>query len=69
MLTSEPFIDSDDEIEELFEGDEDADADADADADDEPQGDEATEDGEEVCVQFFYSSAYVVQCRLTGVSH
>lgn len=53
MLASEQFIDSEDEtLEGLFEGD--GDADADADADDEPlQGDEATEDGEEVCVQFF----------------
>ena len=53
MLASEQIIDSEDEtLEELFEGDEDADADADA--DDEPgdllQGDEVTEDGEEVCV-------------------
>jgi hypothetical protein len=59
MLASEQFIDSEDEtLEGLFEGDGDAegdaDADADADADDEPlQGDEVTEDGEEVCVQFF----------------
>ena len=53
MLSTEQFIDSEEEtLEELFEGDEDADADADA--DDEPgdllQGDEVTEDGEEVCV-------------------
>ena len=56
MLASEQFIDSEDEtLEGLFEGDGDADADADADADDEPlQGDEVTEDGEEVCVQYFF---------------
>lgn len=57
MLASEQFIDSEDEtLGELFEGDEDADADVDA--DDEPvdllQGDEVTEDGEEVCVQYFF---------------
>jgi hypothetical protein len=63
MLASEQFIDSEDETPEgLFEGDEDADADADA--DDEPadllQGDEVTEDGEEVCVQcFFFLSTHV----------
>ena len=59
MLASEQFIDSEDEtLEGLFEGDDDADADADA--DDEPgdllQGDEVTEDGEEVCVQCFFPS-------------
>jgi len=65
MLASEQFIDSEDEtLEELFEGDEDADGDADA--DDEPgdllQGDEVTEDGEEVCVcssVFFPPSTHV----------
>ena len=62
MLASEQFIDSEDETPEgLFEGDEDADADADA--DDEPadllQGDEVTEDGEEVCVQCFFLSTHV----------
>ena len=60
MLSTEQFIDSEEEtLEELFEGDEDADADADA--DDEPgdllQGDEVTEDGEEVCAVF--SSEYL----------
>ena len=62
MLASEQFIDSEDEtLEGLFGGDEDADADADA--DDEPadllQGDEVTEDGEEVCVQCFFQSTHV----------
>jgi hypothetical protein len=70
MLASEQFVDSEDEtLEGLFEGDGDADADADADADDEPlQGDEVTEDGEEVCVQCFFPSTHVFNVT-TGISH
>ena len=71
MLASEqPELDSEDEtLEGLLEGD--ADADADADADDEPlQGDEVTEDGEEVCVQCFFPTTHIFNVtHWTGISH